>query len=215
VQLAVFDLDGTITRHDTLVPYVAGFLRRRPWRWLGALLMLPWALLFALGLADHGTLKAHFIRFTLGGCRRGELADYTERFVARLLEHGVFAEALTRIAAHRNGADRLVLMSASTDLYVPVIARLLKFDEVICTGVRWDGDTLRGDLTTPNRRGHEKTRCLQALQAQHAGIAAVAYGNARSDLEHLRLAQQGYLVNGSPAVRREAQRLGLLTLEWR
>ncbi len=32
VELAVFDLDGTITRRDTLVPYVFGFLRRAPWR---------------------------------------------------------------------------------------------------------------------------------------------------------------------------------------
>ena len=34
-RLAVFDLDGTITRHDTLVPYLMGYGRRHPaglWR---------------------------------------------------------------------------------------------------------------------------------------------------------------------------------------
>ena len=32
-QLVVFDLDETITRHDTLLPYAMGFVtRRKPWR---------------------------------------------------------------------------------------------------------------------------------------------------------------------------------------
>jgi hypothetical protein len=31
--IAVFDLDGTITRHDTFVPYLRGWLRRYPERW--------------------------------------------------------------------------------------------------------------------------------------------------------------------------------------
>ena len=30
--LAVFDLDGTITRHDTLLPFLGGYLLRHPWR---------------------------------------------------------------------------------------------------------------------------------------------------------------------------------------
>ena len=39
MQLAVFDLDGTITRHDTLIQYVLGYLKSRPWRLFGFLLV--------------------------------------------------------------------------------------------------------------------------------------------------------------------------------
>ena len=50
-RLAVFDLDGTITRRDTLVPYLIGYARRHPsglWR----LWRLPFSLArFALGLS--------------------------------------------------------------------------------------------------------------------------------------------------------------------
>ncbi len=75
----------------------------------------------------------------------------------------MFADALSRIEQHRKEGARLVLMSASTDLYVPAFGAALGFDEVICTGVRWDGDRLDGHLTTPNRRGTEKTRCFETL----------------------------------------------------
>ncbi len=215
MQLAVYDLDGTITRHDTLLPYVAGFLNRQLWRWPGALRALPTVAKFAAGKADHGQLKSAFIKATLQGCSRSQLSDWTERFVRALLEDGLFLDARKSISADRQQGGRLVLMSASTDLYVPAVGRALGFDEVICTGVRWDGDRLQGDLTTPNRRGAEKARCFKALQERHPELPTVAYGNAGSDLDHLQLAKRGFLVNGSTSARLQAQSLGVATVTWR
>jgi phosphatidylglycerophosphatase C len=214
MQLAVFDLDGTITRHDTLAQYVFGFLRRHPWRLLGLPLVLPALIRFALKLADHGELKAAFVRYTLGGCSRAQIEAWNATFVPALLRTGVFAAALDRIAGHAAGGDRLVLMSASVDLYVPAIARALGFAETICTGVRWSGDRLHGALTTPNRRGLEKVHCFEALKKAHPGLPTAAYGNAGSDLPHLRLADQGVLVNGSTAAQAEARAAGIATVSW-
>ncbi len=42
--VAVFDLDGTLTFHDTLMQFLASFLRRHPRRCLG-LWRLPFALI--------------------------------------------------------------------------------------------------------------------------------------------------------------------------
>ena len=213
--LAVFDLDGTITRHDTLLPYVAGFLQGQRWRWAGMLRIAPTVLSFALGRADHGQLKAALIKATLGGSTRAQILAWTDQFVRTLLEDGLFADARRKISSHREAGDRLILMSASTDLYVPAIGRALGFHEVICTGVRWDGDRLLGDLCTPNRRGAEKSRCFKELQARYPELPPVAYGNAASDLQHLRLAQPGFLVNGSLSARQMAAKVGVQCLTWR
>ena len=215
MQLACFDLDGTITRHDTLVPYVLGFLRSRPWRLAGAVGVLPAITRFAVGRADHGALKEAFIRSTLGGSQRRELENWTQRFVPQLLGHGVFADALAAIEAHRQQGDRLVLLSASTDLYVPAIGRALGFAQVLCTELRWQGDRLVGRLATPNRRGEEKVRCFMQLRAASPGLPSVAYGNASSDLPHLKLADRGVLVNGSQRARRQAAQLGIECASWR
>jgi phosphatidylglycerophosphatase C len=216
VQLAVFDLDGTVTRGDTLFPYVAGYLnRRRWWGWPGMLRVVPTAGRYALGKADRGQLKASFIKSTLAGSLRSELSDWTEKFVRGLLEGGLFGEARAKISTHREAGDRLVLMSASTDLYVPVVARSLGFHEVICTGVRWDGDRLLGDLATPNCRGAEKTRHLQELQRRYPDLPSVAYGNASSDIDHLQVATRGFLVNGSVTARQMAARAGVACVIWR
>src|SRR5579885_639178 len=216
VRLAIFDLDGTITRRDTLAPYVFGFLRRkRPWRLPALLFVLPALLGCGLGLVGRGGLKSAFILCALGGCRRKSLEKWTETFVAELLAHGVFPEAVEAIQAHARAGDHLVLLSASTDLYVPAIAHALGFREVICTGVRWNGDRLDGALTTPNRRGEEKAHCVAALLARHPGMGSVAYGNAASDLPHLKLVERGVLVNGSACARRQALRLAVTCASWK
>jgi phosphatidylglycerophosphatase C len=196
--LAVFDLDCTITRRDTLGPFLWGFLWRRPWRLPRALLALPAAARFLFD-RDRGAFKGAVIHALLGGARRAVITRWAERFVGALLRDGLYAEALAAIAMHRARGDRLLLMSASTDLYVPRIGRALGFDEIICTELRWCADDrLDGRLATANCRGEEKRRCLAALIARDAPGRVYAYGDSRADLAHMQLAQQAYLVNPSP-----------------
>jgi len=212
--LAVFDLDGTLTLHDTLAIYAGGFLLRHPQRLVRLVRVLGPLVRFTLGTADQGELKASFIEATLGGRTRSELNGWTDRFVNRLTRQGLRADALSELARHRERGSTLVLLSASPDLYVPAIGRALGFAEVLCTELEWQGERLIGRLITPNRRGTEKARCLQELRSRYRGLPIVAYGDSGSDLEHLRLADRGVLVNGSRRVRRLAAALNISCLDW-
>jgi len=194
--LAVFDLDGTITRHDTLMPYVMDCLWRKPWR-LPRLLLLPLLAFGYLLHRDRGRFKGALLRATIGGLPRAWLEARAAGFVPRLLRRGLFAEALRAIGEHRARGDRLLLMSASIDLYVPLIGGALGFGQTICSQVRWNPDgTLDGRLASANCHGEEKRRCLQALIARDSPQRLYAYGNSGSDLSHMRLANQAYLING-------------------
>jgi HAD superfamily phosphoserine phosphatase-like hydrolase len=122
---------------------------------------------------------------------------------------------LAAIARHRAAGDRLVLLSASVDLYVPEIARRLGFDEAICTEVAWRDGRLDGALATANRRGAEKRRCIEALRARFPGVPFAAYGNARSDFEHLSAVEEPVLVNAAARLRAEGQRIGFRCEDWR
>lgn len=213
MPIACFDLDGTITHHDTLFPLVLRQLARRPLRLLRLLAVIPAVARFAVD-RDRGALKQSLLRRTLRGTQRAEIAALSETFVRDTIETRCFPEALATIRRHREAGHHLVLMSASVDFYVPEFGRQLGFDQVISTGVRFDGDRLEGTLTTPNRRGEEKARCFQALVAERNDPETFAYGNSDSDLPHLRLARHGVLVNGSQAARRAATALGVANVEW-
>ncbi len=196
--LAVFDLDGTIARHDTLCPYIVGFLRQHPARWWRLVLCIVPLLRFVCGSGDRGVLKGAIIHATLGGSSRAQLSAWSTDFTARLLRDGLYGEALECIAAHRRQQTYLVLLSASTDLYVPAIGKALGFDQCICSEVRWHTDgRLDGHLSSANRRGPEKARCVKVLLSERRPDSSHAYGNSSADLEHLRLVSAGTYVNGS------------------
>jgi len=151
----------------------------------------------------------------MAGDSRTLIEGWAERFVAELRSRGAFrASGLAVLEAHRSAGDRLVLLSASPDLYVPLIGRLLGFERTVCTEIRWDGERLDGALRTPNRWGAEKVRCLEQLRDDYAQATVTAYGNSSSDIPHLALAEHALLVNGNAAARRGAARAGIPTGEW-
>jgi phosphatidylglycerophosphatase C len=213
--VALFDLDGTLTWHDTLLPFLWGFVARRAAR-LARLWRIAPAIVEYSRDRDRGNLKSRVIRAAMGKARRSEVDAYANAFVARLEPRGMFrAAALATLEAHRAAGDRLVLLSASPDLYVPRIGKLLGFEQTICTEVLWDGDELDGALVSANRRGIEKSRCLERLRAEYAELPIVAYGNSESDLDHMRRADRAVLVNANARARRRAADSGIPIADWK
>lgn len=212
--IAVFDLDGTITRRDTFVPYLQGWLQRYPAR-RRRFAVFASLLRFLVSGLERGRLKSDLLRVCMGGAERAAVDAWSDEFVAGLDHGSLCPGALTAIARHRADGDRLVLLSASVDLYVPKIGRRLGFDETICTGVAWRDGRLDGGLTTPNRRGDEKRHCVEALRQRNPGARIAAYGNSRSDLPHLVAVDRPVLVNGGRGALRLARRMGLRVEDWR
>jgi len=214
-SVAVFDLDGTLTWRDTLLPFLLSFLRRHPWRVVG-LWRLPFALFsFAARGRDRGLLKSRVIRMVMGGAARTDVDACADAFVDTLRpRHRLRPAALAVLEAHRTAGDHLVLLSASPDLYVPRIGRCLGFERTLCTELEWRADRLEGALRTANRRGAEKLRCLTWLRSQYPDLPIVAYGNSASDLDHMRQADRALLVNGNAAARAQAKHWGIPTSEW-
>ena len=212
--IALFDLDGTLTWRDTLLPFLLGFVRRRPHRAVG-LWRLPLALARYWQDRDRGALKSSVIRMLMRNEKRAVLDAWAQSFVAELKPKQRFRPlALAVVEAHRGAGDHLVLLSASPDLYVPKIGQLLGFERTLCTELEWQGERLDGRLKSPNRRGEEKLHCLAWLREQYPGSQVIAYGNSASDLDHLRQADRALLVNGDSAARRLAAKFNIAVSYW-
>jgi phosphatidylglycerophosphatase C len=213
-RLVFFDLDGTISRRDTLFGYVAGFVRRHPLRAPRYLAVLPTLAGFALGIRDRGDLKGALLHAVMGGAHRSEIQAWTDEYVPKLIARGVFKEALAAIRKHRDAGDHLVLMTATVDLYVPELSRALGFDAYLCSQVSWKEDRLEGWLASPNMRDEEKASALRRTVAKFPGRRLVGYGNSAPDLPHLKLVDQAILVNASKSLRKAASGLPVEFKYW-
>jgi phosphatidylglycerophosphatase C len=213
MRIAVFDLDGTITRRDTFFPYLRGWLRRHPRAGFRRHALAGLARFMAA--RDRGRLKSDLLRAAMEGATADDVRAWTAEFVAGLGAAEFCPGALAAIARHHTAGDRLVLLSASVDLYVPEIGRRLGFGETICTELVWRDGRLDGALASPNRRAKEKLRCVEQLRQRFPGAVLTAYGNARSDFPHLQCVEEAVLVNAGAGLRRAARQFGIRTADWR
>ncbi len=190
IEVAAFDFDGTLTRGDTLLPYL-----RRGLGWprflLAISLSAPWLLAYALRLMSNHRAKARLLHTSLRGRTLEEIEQWALDFVTRYLPGQWQTETMRRLQEHQRLGHRCVIVSASPGIYLHRVGQLLKVDAVICTELGVDGDALDGTMRTPNCHGEEKVRRLQAWLAEHVGQRPVilhAYGDTRGDVPMLNLA---------------------------
>jgi phosphatidylglycerophosphatase C len=190
MEVAAFDFDGTLTRSDTLLP----FLRRGlGWpRFLWALfLSAPWLAAYALRLMSNHRAKARLLKTSLGGRTLSEIEKWSSDLVTRYLPLQWDPDTLERLQEHQRQGHRCVIVSASPGIYLHRVGQLLKMDAVICTELEVARDALTGQMSTPNCHGEEKVRRLRAWLEEQVGQKPVilhAYGDTRGDVPMLNLA---------------------------
>lgn len=193
--VAAFDFDGTLTRRDTLLPYL-----RRGLGWPRFLLALlrssPWLAAYACGLTSNHIAKARLLQASLGGRTEQEGVQWAADFVANYLPRQWQQETLAQLAQHRKLGHCCVIVSASPGIYLHRVGDVLGMDAVICTELEVQRGTLTGRLSTPNCHGEEKVRRLQAWLAGRADpgaqITLHAYGDSRGDVPLLNLADYAW-----------------------
>ena len=212
-RIAVFDLDVTLTRYDTYLPFLFGFTRRYPHRSL-RLAMLPLRLLALWRWRDRQWVKHSFLTAFVGGQPRARLDAWAEKFAARIIDKAMREPGLKRLRAHQDAGDRVVLASASFDIYVEKIARHLNIDEVLASRLKWDADDRLQGMDGPNCRHAEKLRRVQALLGQQSGHHVTAYSDSHADLPLLAWAESGVAVCPSKRLTHQVAGLELEVVDW-
>ena len=134
-DLAIYDMDRTVTRRATYTPFLLHCaVRRAPWR----LLLLPFVVLsmlaYVVKLIDRGRLKEINHRLLLGHERHpAELKPLVDSFAAAVLANNVRPGARSAIARDKAEGRRLVMATASYRFYAREIAERLGFDDCIGT----------------------------------------------------------------------------------
>ena len=135
-DLAIYDLDRTITRRPTYTLFLIHCaLRRQQWRLLFVPAVAIAMLAYALGLFDRGRLKEISQALLIGRhIHAARLKPLADSFADATVAGNVRPGARRAIERDREQGRRLVLATASYRLYADAIAERLGFDDVIATG---------------------------------------------------------------------------------
>lgn len=207
-KVAIFDLDKTITKKDSYLPFLLFVLRKKPSQFKH-LWSLPFiVMLYYLGIISNGILKERFFSAFCRGLHRSSLAEISDEFAEIFVEEQVHNSAIAELNYLRVQDYRVVLASASLDIYVKPIARLLGFREaeIICTQTAWfENGNSSGKLESVNCYGRNKAKAVQEWCYEN-GIKKIdrAYSDHHSDLSTLLLAKSAIVVNPSPKLKQLA-----------
>jgi phosphatidylglycerophosphatase C len=192
--VAAFDVDGTLTTRDCVVPFLR--LVGGTGRLTGGLALAAGRVVPALARRDRDALKAESARVVFTGRAEHDVEAAGASFAARIEQAWLRRDTLTRMHWHRIAGHRVVLVSASFGAYLRPLGRRLVTDGVLATELEID-DTGRctGALLGGNCRGVEKVTRLHAwLDEHHGGRSAVelwAYGDSSGDRHLLADADHG------------------------
>jgi HAD superfamily hydrolase (TIGR01490 family) len=220
-DLAIYDMDRTVTRHATYTPFLLHCaIRRAPWR----LLLLPFVLLSMLAytarLIDRARLKEINHRLLLGDAiHPRDLRPLVESFADRQIAGNIRPGARRAIERDKEQGRRLVLATASYRLYADAIAKRLGFDDVIGTGsIIGLEERVHAKIAGENCYGPAKLRMIadwldaSSLKGAHGHVRF--YSDHVSDRPAFEWADEPVAVNPHGKLRRLAEQRGWAIEDW-
>ncbi|HWD95760.1 MAG TPA: HAD-IB family hydrolase [Acidimicrobiales bacterium] len=194
--VAAFDLDGTLSDGGSVFRWLRSLCGRRATFLAAASLAGP----LLVGAVRSGPwadrAKERLFRRLLIGRDANEVREVSRTFaIAHFEEHGR-DWVIERLNWHLREGHGVVIVSASPELYVGVVAEMLNADGALGTRLAEDArGRLSGSYLGRNCRGREKLRRLSEWLADRYPDTAptlYAYGNSRGDRRMLHGAAYPY-----------------------
>lgn len=205
--VAYFDFDGTITRCDTLLPFLIfafGYVK--------ILLKLPFLLavvtLYGLKFIDNEEAKQRTLSIMASGKSFSFMDSKAREFAIHRLDNYIKPEIYTKLEYHLEHKHNIVLVSANLALYLNYWAKRHHVNGVIATEIEFIDGKCTGRLKTRNcYAGHKVNRINEYLEdnAFHYHYS-FGYGNSRGDYELLDYVNEGYWVKGANIISWAEQR---------
>ncbi len=216
--ISIFDMDRTITRTGTWLPWLRFWLTyQAPLRVLVLPLVLLAGLAYLLQAITRGQLKEIVQRLVMGtAVPRATVDAAVAAYATAVVAANVFPGALAQLDADRSAGRRIVIATASNAFYARAIAARLGVADVVATEVVWEGDRLRPRLAGANCYGAAKLAQVEAWLAgkglENAPIRF--YSDHISDLPLFERADEPVATTPSAALRTLAEARGWRIVDW-
>lgn len=188
--VAAFDFDGTLTRGDSLLPFLR--FSTGTCKFSGYLLqMTPVLSQYLFGMTSNQVAKEAVLCRFFSGVDKSRITELGALFARQKISRFLRPESIARLHWHQQQGHYCVLISASLDVYLHPWGKEMGFDAIICSHLEYDSEHfITGKLVGGNCFGLEKVKRLRELVGQPSVL--YAYGDSRGDRELLEIADHAY-----------------------
>lgn len=188
MSVALFDLDGTLTRRDTLFDFLRFCAGNRVY-YFKMMLVAPVLAVEYFLKRNEQAAKEKLLSVFLKGHPRKILQEKAERYADRL-DTLLKPEVWKRVLELKASGLRIGVVTASLDVWLTPWSRRHGL-ELVSSRALWVEERFTGRLDGANCRGEEKVRRIR----EHFGdnvVVVEAWGDTPADFPMLRLAHRAY-----------------------
>ncbi len=193
--IAYFDFDGTLTKCDTLLPFIIHTVSIKK-----LLLKLPvilWIVCrYLLKIINNEEAKILFLTSTIKNMPRDYLEQKAQEFALNKLDKYLKPQIYEKLQHHIKENHTIAIVSANLAVYLKYWAKKHNVNYVIGTNIQFINNIATGGLDGHNCYGMEKViRIKEFLKTQNLHFTdSYAYGNSRGDFEMLDFAHHSYFI---------------------
>ncbi|WP_297962873.1 HAD-IB family hydrolase [uncultured Campylobacter sp.] len=190
MNLVLFDFDGTITRDDSLlefVAYVVGFKKF----FRGILVLSPILAAYKLGLASNNFTRRKLLGYFFAGMSADKFDKICKKYSTTHIEDILKQSAMDKIASYKAAGDKIVIVTASLEDWLRPWCDAQGL-ELLGTKIRRKGGIITGEIEGQNCYGAQKVARVRAAYDVQAFDSVIAYGDSRGDREMLEFADEAH-----------------------
>lgn len=197
-RLAIFDIDYTITRKETLME----LFKYTIFKDKSNLRFLPRAVfsgfMYMLKIYDEKKVKEKFLKF-IDGIKEEDLSILVKEFYRDRLQNILYEDALNMMKKLKGEGYDIYLISASPEFYINEFYNIDVVDKVIGTKFRFENGIFVRKMDGNNCKGEEKVRRLkEVLEKENIKVDfknSYMFSDSLSDKPLLDLVGKPYLIN--------------------
>lgn len=197
-KLAIFDIDYTITRKESLMEFFKYSVSKD----IKNIKFLPRALysglMYGIKIYDERKVKECFLKF-IDNIDEKDLATLTKAFYDERLSKLLYKDALDMIKKLKSEGCMVVLISASPEFYIKEFYAIKEVDLIIGTKFTFEGGKFARKMEGHNCKGKEKVERLnQVLKEKNIKVDfknSYMFSDSLSDKPLLDLVGNPYLIN--------------------
>ncbi|OOM77902.1 hypothetical protein CLPUN_20750 [Clostridium puniceum] len=197
-KLAIFDIDYTITKKETLMELFKYSIKidKRNIRFLPRAIFC--GSMYMLKLYDERKVKEKFLKF-IDGIKEKDLAELVKGFYNYKLKTILYEDALNMIKKLKSEDYDIYLISASPEFYVNEFYNIKEVDKIIGTKFNFTNGVFVRKMDGENCKGEEKVRRLKEfLKTEKIEVdfkESYMFSDSLSDKPLLDLVGKPYLIN--------------------
>jgi len=219
-NIAIFDLDYTLTKRGTWGRFVIKTVKFKPWLWL------PLAISagvtqgrYKKGQLPRIRVKQAMMRWSMVGETRSYMESLADDFAETEVANGLRPGAVRALEQHRKNGDIIIIASAAVDLIVRPIAKRLNIQYWVATEMKWQEGKLAFNFASKNCYGPEKLERVKQLFAQNSLMKRnhtiiTMYSDSYSDIDILRFCDKGVAVNADRKLIKASKLEGFDVIDW-